>query len=82
MKEKLQKLLNNKDTPEWCGLLEEMIGQIDNYLSGIGECELAEEHHPDIFSYSMDEFMEESKVEEIPSDWKEYAYACIKKVGI
>ncbi len=82
MKDKLQRLLDNKEMPEWCGLLEEMIGQMANYINRIGDYDLAEMYHPRIDIFTMDDFMGASKVEKIPSDWRNFAYACMKRVGL
>lgn len=82
MGEKLQKLLDNKDTPDWCLLLEEVIGQIDNYMSRIGKYDLAEKYHPDIFKFTVEDFMRAERVEDIPKDWLAYVYACMESVGL
>ena len=73
MEEKLQELLKGKATPEWCALLEEIIGQIGNYMNREWDYDLAEKYHPDIFAFT---------VEDIPEDWLAFAYACVERVGL
>ena len=82
MEEKLQRLLSNKGTPEWCGLLEMVIGQIGNYMIRKWDYELAEKYHPDIFKFTVEDFMRAERVEDIPKDWLAYVYACMESVGL
>ena len=82
MKEKLQRLLDDKGTPEWCALLELVTEQIGNYLIGEWDYDLAEKYHPDIITFTMDDFEASKTVEEIPEDWLRYAYACMERIGL
>lgn len=82
MEEKLQELLKGKATPEWCALLEEIIGQIGNYMNREWDYDLAEKYHPDIFAFTVEDFMRAEKVEDIPEDWLAFACACVERVGL
>lgn len=82
MEKKLQNLLEHKDTPQWCELLEEVLGQIANYMNRIGDYSLAEEYHPNLKQFSTSDFVMARSVEEIPEDWLKYAYACMEKIGL
>ena len=77
----LDKLLGEKISPTWCGLLEEMDGQISNYMTRIGEYELAKQYHPNIKNYSLNDFMFASSIDDIPEDWLQFACACLEKMG-
>ena len=80
MEERLQKLLDNKKKPEWCALLEEMYGQIANYMNRIGDYSLAELYHPNMKEFDMSDFGKSKKVDEIPDDWLRFAYACMARI--
>ena len=82
MEKKLQRLLENKDTPQWCELLEEVLGQIANFMNRIGDYSLAEEYHPNIEAFSTSDFVMARSVEEIPEDWLKYVYACMEGIGL
>ena len=82
MEKKLQNLLEHKDTPQWCELLEEVLGQIANYMNRFGDYSLAEEYHPNLKQFSTSDFVMARSVEEIPEDWLKYAYACMEKIGL
>ena len=82
MEKKLQRLLENKDTPQWCELLEEVLGQIANFMNRIGDYSLAEEYHPNIKAFSTSDFVMARSVEEIPEDWLKYVYACMEGIGL
>lgn len=82
MEKKLQYLLEHKDTPQWCGLLEEVLGQIANYMNRIGDYSLAEKYHPNLKEFGTSEFVRAMSVEEIPKDWLAYVYACMEKIGL
>lgn len=82
MGEKLQKLLENKNTPQWSGLLEEVLGQIANYMNRFGDYSLAEEYHPNLKQFSTSDFVIARSVEDIPEDWLKYVYACMEKIGL
>lgn len=82
MEKKLQNLLEHKDTPEWCELLEEVLGQIANYMNRIGDYSLAEEYHPNLKGFSTSDFVMARSAEEIPEDWLRYVYACMERIGL
>lgn len=82
MEEKLQKLLDDKMTPEWCALLEEVFGQIANYINRIGDYDLAELYHPNMKEFGASDFGMAKKVDEIPEDWLRYVYACMGRIGL
>lgn len=76
----LDKLLGEKISPAWCGLLEEMDGQIANSKNRIGEYELAKQYHPNIKNYSLNDFMFANSIDDIPEDWLQFACACLEKM--
>ncbi len=82
MEDKLQKLLDDKATPMWSRLLEEAIGQVANYMNRIGDYSIAEEFHPNMKEFTMDNFISARWVEDIPKDWLAFIYACMERIGL
>ncbi len=82
MKERLQWLLENKGTPEWCGLLELISGQIGSYVNQEWDYDIVEKHHPNIDKFTFEDFVKVKRVEKIPDDWLRFVYACMKRLGL
>ena len=82
MEKRLQKLLDDKGTPEWCALLELMIGQLGNLLVRKWDYEIAEKYRPNMKNFTMEDFIASRHIEDIPEDWLAYAYACMRSLGL
>ena len=82
MIDKLQRLLDDKTNPAWCNLLEVSFGEIANKLNDIGDYELAEKYHPNIFAFTEDDFMASTDATKIPKDWLAFVGACMEKYEI
>ena len=63
-------------------LIEVSSGEISNYMSQIGDYELAEKYHPDIIRFTQDDVLMATDAKAIPSDWVRYLNACIEKYKI
>jgi hypothetical protein len=74
--------LYNTDSPYWCWLKEEMLGEVSNRLNRIGDYELAEKYQPDIFSFTQEDVMQCTDIDDLPADWRKLADACIEKYNI
>lgn len=69
-------------SPLWCYLKEAMCGEVSNRLAQIGDYELAEKYQPDIFSFTQEDVMRCTDIDDLPADWRKLADACIEKYNI
>ncbi len=69
-------------SPYWCRLKELMLGEVSNRLNQIGDYELAEKFKPDIFSFTQEDVMKCANIKHLPTDWKHFAFACMKKYDL
>lgn len=69
-------------SPYWCKLKEIMLGEVSNRLNQIGDYELAEKFRPNISSFTQEDVMKCVNIKHLPTDWKHFAFACMKKYGL
>ena len=69
-------------SPYWSYLKEAMCGEVSNRIEGIGDYELALKYNPNIFSFTQEDVMKCTDINDLPDDWRKLADACIEKYNI
>ena len=75
-------------SPHWQKLKEVMTGEVSNYVlrdsDDIKESDynLAEKHNPNLQKFSMYDVSQCNSIDDLPTDWRYLAFACMKKYGL
>ena len=67
-------------SPYWSRLKEAVCGEVSDRIMGYGS--LADDMDIDIFSFTQDDVLKCKSIDDLPSDWRKLADACIEAYDI